>query len=44
MNAISIMINDLSNPIEVQNWFDANPNVSIQTIQVQENRVYIFYS
>ena len=44
MTVISIMINDLANPIEVQTWMDANPTVSIQFIQIQTNRVYIFYS
>ena len=44
MTVVSIMINDLSNPAEVQAWLDANPSVSIQFVQIQINRFYIFYN
>ena len=43
MKIIAIVIATESDPKEVQDWLDANPNVIIAHVSTHDNLVYIFY-
>ena len=43
MTIETIIIDDKSNPVELQSWFDSHPSATIQTISFKENIVYVIY-
>lgn len=44
MTIIAIPINDLNNPVEIQTWLNANPNITIIAIWNDTAIFYIVYS
>lgn len=44
MTVATILVVDLTNPVEVQAWLDANPNITINNVAFQDHAFYIFYS
>jgi hypothetical protein len=43
MQLISILINDLSNPIEIQAWLGSNPTATVASVQIVDSRAFILY-
>lgn len=43
MTIITIVVADLVNPIEVQEWLTANQDVVISKLFVQQNIFYVVY-
>ena len=44
MTVVSIVVTDETNPVELQNWFDANPQATILTVTNDGRIFFIFYS
>lgn len=43
MTIATVLVVDLSNPSEVQIWFDSNPTAQVKTVLFQDHAFYIFY-
>lgn len=43
MTIITIVVADLTNPVEVQAWLDAHPDTVVSRLFVQQNIFYVIY-
>jgi hypothetical protein len=43
MTIVTIIMDDPSQPVEVQAWLDANPDITISRMMVNGNFIYILY-
>lgn len=43
MTITAIITADPSQPVEVQTWLDAHPDISVQKMMVNENIFYVLY-
>jgi hypothetical protein len=43
MTLTTIVVADISNPIEVQAWMNANPQIVVEKMFIQQNVFYILY-
>lgn len=41
MTISTLVINNLTDPVEIQEWLDAHPTAVIRFLQVQQNIAYI---
>ena len=43
MTIVTVIVEDPSNPVEVQAWFDEHPSVTVKEFAVQGNLFYLLY-
>jgi hypothetical protein len=43
MRVIAIAVNDLSNPIEINGWLEANPGAVVKLVDLGGSVFYLYY-